>query len=611
MDARITDPWRRGGPVLVASLFALLAWWTWGAWPDVLVDFGRELYTPWRLSEGAVLNLDIAWFNGPLSQTVNAALFRLMGASLSTLVWANLGVLALLTALWWSLLSRLADALTATVACCVLLCVFGFAQLVGIGNYNFVTPYSHEVTHGLLLGTGALWALVRWDERRGVAWVAVAGLLLGLCFLTKAEVFLASALGAATVLGLALADRPPRAGRVLGAFLGAAALPQVVAIVASLPALGVEGALRRVFGAWMHVIGGGASDLAFYRTGMGLDAPGSRLLDLLTWSAGWLALLAPIALAGAYLERRGRPGVAVAVGAFVVVAAVLVVLVGPQKWQSAVSPLPLFVILVALSQVKALRQGEADGRRARAVIALCVFAFAMLLKMLLRARVYNYGFALALPATLVWVAALVGWWPRALRAGGGALRAGALAVVVVGVIAQVNVTGRFLDRKTEIVGSDGDAFRADARGRLVNEALAALATMAAPGATLAVLPEGVMLNYLARRANPTPYVTFMPLELLIFGEDKVVASFDRAPPDWVILVHKDTSEYGFPLFGIDYGVRLGGWVRERYEPVRRFGQQPLVPGTVFGIQLMWRRDGDVRALTDRLSPPAPRSAPAT
>ena len=55
------------GPILVAAAFVALAVWSWQKWPDVLVDFGRELYVPWQLASGKRLYLDIAYFNGPLS----------------------------------------------------------------------------------------------------------------------------------------------------------------------------------------------------------------------------------------------------------------------------------------------------------------------------------------------------------------------------------------------------------------------------------------------------------------------------------------------------------------------------------------------------------------
>ena len=66
-------------------LAAFLLHRSWGAWPDVMVDFGRELYVPWRITLGEVLYRDLEWFNGPLSQYVNALWFRLFGVGAWTL----------------------------------------------------------------------------------------------------------------------------------------------------------------------------------------------------------------------------------------------------------------------------------------------------------------------------------------------------------------------------------------------------------------------------------------------------------------------------------------------------------------------------------------------
>lgn len=583
---------RRGAWIALAVLaaaFVALARWTWGAWPDPLVDFGRELYVPLRLATGAVLGRDVAWFSGPLSQQVNALVFRFAGASLSTLVALNLLVLALVSLLWWRLLRELAGLLAATAAVLLMLALFGFAQLVGIGNYNFVTPYSHEVTHGMLLATAALVCLRRHDERRDIASLVGAGLALGACFLTKVEVALAA--GAATVVWLAALRGISRRDLAL---LGASgALPIALAFLLSAPALGAGGALRLVFGGWLHALGGGAGELAFYRSGMGLDAPGKRLFELAAWTGRWALVLAPCAALAWRLRRDGEAAHAAGAAALLVVGGLLAWRLRSIDWLAAARPLPLFALAIGAVAWTVLRRSQdpESTRRARAWLALSAFAFVLLLKMILHARVQHYGFALALPATLLTVAALVGVLPRELERRGRAgvvLRLGALALFAVATAAHLDVTRRFLSTKTEVVGSGGDTFRADLRGRFVNAALEAYAGLAQPGDTLAVLPEGVMLNYLAGSLNPTPYVNFMPPELMLFGEERIVAAFDAAPPDWILLVHKDTSEYGFPLFGPDYGTKLATWVQTRYTSVRQFGQPPLTPGTVFGIQLLKR-----------------------
>ena len=54
------------GWIAVVLMGALAIATGWDRGPDPLVDFGRELYVSWRLTEGDVLHRDIAWFNGPL-----------------------------------------------------------------------------------------------------------------------------------------------------------------------------------------------------------------------------------------------------------------------------------------------------------------------------------------------------------------------------------------------------------------------------------------------------------------------------------------------------------------------------------------------------------------
>lgn len=113
--------------------------------------------------------------------------------------------------------------------------------------------------------------------------------------------------------------------------------------------------------------------------------------------------------------------------------------------------------------------------------------------------------------------------------------------------------------------------------------------MIGEGQTLAVLPEGVMLNFLLRRANPTPYTNFMPTEVVFFGETGMAEAFKALPPDWIMLVHKDTSEFGFRFFGQDYGQALFAWIMEAYRPVVVVGAIPLQSHR-HGILLLSRKD---------------------
>ena len=93
--ARVAASGRRSGGlqwlavVGLASLYTLLAVVSWRRSGDLLVDWGRELYTAWRISEGAVLYRDVDSLFGPVSTYVNASLFNVFGVNSGVIQAAN------------------------------------------------------------------------------------------------------------------------------------------------------------------------------------------------------------------------------------------------------------------------------------------------------------------------------------------------------------------------------------------------------------------------------------------------------------------------------------------------------------------------------------------
>lgn len=191
------------GPSLIVMVFALMVFWSWRKWPDLLIDFGQQLYIPWQLASGKLLYKDIVILHGPLSQYFNAFWFKLFGPSLTVVILVNLAILACITGIIYTTIHRFADSYTATVVCLVLLSLFGFSQYVEVGNYNYVTPYTHEATHGIALTVAMILGLSQYFTRRGRIARTVSGICLGLTLLTKVEVALAATVVA--LIGFAVA----------------------------------------------------------------------------------------------------------------------------------------------------------------------------------------------------------------------------------------------------------------------------------------------------------------------------------------------------------------------------------------------------------------------
>lgn len=585
---------RWSGPIAIVVAGFVMAYWSWRAWPDVLVDFGRELYVPWQLAEGKVLYADIAYLNGPLSPYLNALWFRILGVSILTLALCNICLLAVLVGLVFHLFNRISGRLASSCACLTLVMVFAFGQLISVGNYNFVCPYSHELTHGLILCTAAITCLSSYHRRRRSLWVAGAGLALGLTFLTKVEVFLAGALAVAVGLSLIVwIERPGRRTtvRLLTAFVASALVPPAIALGLLSTAMPAGEALHAMVGSWSFLPGSDLVSLDFYRKGMGLLDAGANLKLMLAWIGGYLFLFLPIGVLSMFLRRPGAYRLTVALIVSLGVAGALLWDLHEIEWRRLAVPWPVFVgAICVVSFVKVIRRSGDSKARSRLMLTcmLSVFALALLGKVVLNTRLYHYGFALAMPATLLIVAALVEWIPAFIANRGGyawVFRGAVLAALIVVVFVHIQRSHEVYNSKTYAVASGADLFWADERGRAVNTILGEIQTRVPPDAMLAVLPEGVMINYLARRINPTPYTNFMPPELMVFGEERMLVAFQSRPPDYVVLVHKDTSEYGPRFFGRDYGQKLFNWIRGNYRPVSLVGATPLQTDQ-FGILLL-------------------------
>jgi hypothetical protein len=596
-----TRPVRSGAAVTVvlhAIVAGALLWWSWRKWPDPLVDFGRELYLPWQITQGRVLYRDLASLFGPLSPYLNALWFSLFGVSLNTLVACNVAILLAMVAGIHRLLAVSTDRLTATLATLTILFVCGFNQYIDVGNYNFVTPYAHEATHGMALSVGVFVTVYEGIARRRHAWFFASGLGFGALTLTKPEVAIAA--GAALAVGVwaAWMDAPAHRFRLAAATFLAGAVIVPLAFLIWFHTGGHmtwRGAANALASGWAAASSSEVAQNEFYLRGSGLDDLAHNAGRML-WS---FALFSGVVVAGLILGRvkpsRPIPRVLQAAGQLaILLIATRALSSGRLGWA-----LPLIALTVCVWTIFGVVTGKRSGTLSTQVplTMWSVFAVALLPKIALNARIYHYGFFLAMPALTVVVALIAGLLPVAVMADPVSrqrtrtLFAVSVALAIVPALALSN---RWYRGKTVVVGRGGDRFYASGeqamwQGPSVETTLEWLEQNAPRGATLVALPEGVMINYLSRRDNPTPFVNFMPPEALAFGEHAMARALDAQPPDFLLLVHKNTGEYGYASFGStpEYGGEILPWVRRNYRTVETIGRNPA-DAHGYGIEILRR-----------------------
>jgi hypothetical protein len=524
------------------------------------------------MAEGDVLYRDVASLYGPLSQAVNGFFFSVAGAGHSTLLVANLALLAGATALLTDLCLRLADRRAATLCAVLFLSVFGFAHLTPLGNYNFITPYAHEATHGSILCLLTVWGLCRWLATGSRSAAAVAGLAAGAAWLTKPEIALAATLSLGA--GLALARGTPAAEKRSALWIVAACLviPAATAWAAAAPSLGAGGASAALLTPFTAAVAADPLSQAFYRNYMGLDDSLGNLARMLAAGGAGLAVYLLAARMGARVPRGARVPLASAVAAMLVIATL-----ATGQWRlwlglAWILPGACVLTLYALWTTRPATPTEAAVRAS--LVAWLVLSCVLLIKLGLKPRFYHYGFYLAMPATLLLVILSThlaplrlggsGWDASSARVLSGALLTG-LAVVL-----GLSSVSSMMRRTFEIgMGRDRMWVRppeSDPRTGSLAELVERLASGGDdPFSTMAVLPEGALLNFWLRTPASTPYPVLLPPELEVYGEETVLSAFKSRAPDLIVSLDRDMSEYAVEEMSVVPGApRLSAWLEVAY-----------------------------------------------
>jgi hypothetical protein len=571
------------GLIGLAGLTFFFVATSWRAWPDPLIDFGHQLYVPWRLTQGAVLYRDVDDFYGPLSQYLNAALFACFGRGLMVLVTANLAVFAgIVTGIY--LLCRTAWGVGAALAAAAtFISVFGFSQYDRGGNYNYATPYAHETTHGLLVCVWLVWVLLRWLDRPTSSRSFLAGLLFGLTAVLKPEIMLAG--GLVTITAGAIAWRNKRLpGWKASIFWIAGAILPTLAFAAYFSAFfSWEGALGAASRGWLNALTTTRySGYSLQQKFLGFDHPWRHFLEQASATSGATVLIAAMAGAAWLADRSSTVWKRLLVVGSLGIALAWLACHEIVWLRTGRCLLGLALIYTTISAASLAGQEYSPMRSARLLIG--VLAAALMARMILNGRIDGYGYCQAAVAGLLVPAVLLGELPQrigARRWGTAAIVIGSIALLLPGIVILARDSQRVLVWKTQLVGDGPDRFYAfppevDATGEVVNFVTAALQN-APPGQTLLVLPEGVMINYLAHLPSTVAPYCFYAMATADGREDEIVAELKSKPPDWVVIISRDLRDYGIPRYGdeTDNGRQLLRWVKANYEIVEPVGGDPF------------------------------------
>ncbi len=561
------------------------------------MDLGRELYIPWQILEGQHLYRDIPYPSGLFSPHFNALIMALFGVSLHALIITNTIFVACIAYLIFWITSRASVLCLGMLAACTFIIIFAFSANNFVNCFNFITPYVHELPHGFLLSLLSITLLEVGIDRQQNRKIACAGVAVGLAFLTRLEIALSllAALSAWWWCTFHHDTYSPACKRLLCIFLMSTIL--TIAISAILlhqhtPEINIW---RSLFASFFMVFTTSIASSPYFRSLAGWNIPNEAISRQVFATAIFLFFLLQC-YACAHMTRLRSKVSVFFFGMLGSLLALLLIYIGTTPLFSGgillVSTFGIFVITVIR-----IYSSPSINRSLRISITATMFAGIMLTKILLLPNTNFYGFSHGLVAYILLVVTILFVLPKlVLRKLGLQPSQVFTCILATLLLADVGAEGLIDQRKINPallrIGSENDEFFVinNQRNTPYQEFLREAPQLIPPFSTMAVLPEGIMLNYLLRIPSTTHNTHYTVSEYIMFGKENIEGDLQHKPPDFVVLAHKDTPEFGYPLYGKmpEYGAEIMGWMQKNYEQIALFGKQPLEKMQQEGIAL-WKR----------------------
>ncbi|MCX5848973.1 MAG: glycosyltransferase family 39 protein [Deltaproteobacteria bacterium] len=589
------------GPTILVLVGSYMLHRSWFKWPDLFIDYGRELYIPWQITQGKVLYAEIHHLYGPFAQYLNAFLFQIFGTGLSTLAYFNICMVILLSIIIYDLFKSSFGSLIATTAGICFLMVFAFSQYGEIGNYNFVCPYSHEITYGIILFFLTLFIFKNYLANPKPIYLSLIGFMIGLMFLTKVEIFIAgfiSILSGLIFVFWRLKPFNPR--KQLFNLLLFFFLPVIAFFIYFSFQMPLIEAFNSIIASYKNIFIGPLVTNIFYLRISGFDNPAQNIALMFRQFGGYLIFFIFTGLLSYLFARVTNRKIKYA---GIIITFLVIILITFSKllsinWEDIARPYPIFLSLLLISLVTNLilkREDRLFVEKYLPFILLTLFSLLLLFKMILNVHLFHYGFALAMPASLVMTALLLHYAPMLISPWDNKnIVAGFIGLFIfLTLLAYLNLTKNIYDLKTYPVAEGRDRFltfneKFNNNGPIVNETIKYIDKLMSEKDTFIVLPEGIMINYLTRRINPSRYFEFTPNIVEAIGEEKIINEFSSTNPSFIILLEKDTSEHGARYFGKDYALNIYSWIINNYDKVLQVGEEPFT-GNGFGISIAGKK----------------------
>ncbi len=571
------------------SIFLLIfVSFTWGKWIHPIVDFGREVYIPWAIDQGAVLYKDLAFLFGAFPPYWNALLFKIFGASLQTIHVVDVLVVFLCAALIYRFFYCTMNRLTAFMVTLSFLVLFVMDFYYYESNMAYLSPFTHSYLYAFFFVLAAVNIWQSFLMRQSGALIFFLGICAGGVVVSRLEI--AAAFFVALLIGFSFYVKRSKQGARqtlydAGCFIGGILIPIALFWAYFLMHLPPVPAFLSIIGynpQWRQV-----GDLYFYKFLGGWNNWELNVLwmirNLLVYAALYASFHLMLIARLSFSKKEWLKGVfsfAIFCMVYGGVAFYISDIYARGVFRGAI---PVVAALIGISLFNICQNKERACRDSHlSIVVLAVFAFLLMFKVPLQLTLQDYALIYGMFGVLMFVAGCVYYLPERYQQYPGGRNWVALLVCALLVLVMVRVGivswGGLSSKKTLVGRGENVLWTFDSpapfgSGGSVKSFLDWSREHFAPEDTFVVLPEGIMLNFLTGHRITGRHVTYMPAEVTTFGEASMLQELKMSPPDYVVVVVKQTNAYGGLNLGVNYLNDVYRWVKDNYTVVWRSGSK--------------------------------------
>lgn len=496
-----------------------------GHYSGILIDFGREVFYPQQILENKALYKDLFNIYGPLAYQINAILYKIFGAKLSTLYGAGV-VCSLLTVSGVYLLANRYMSKFLSFGLGIFTIAVG---VTAVGIFNFHFPYSWAVLYGLVAFIYSLYFI------KDKLWLSA--LLAGICITCKYDFLLYGFV----VLFVIFRQKDWKA---LLSFISVPVLSYGILFMQGLKISDLINSLLIT-----KEMAKSKTLTYFYQNSGIYFHPKALLMDFITFLKTAIPF-GGILFGASLFEKRKNVSIIV-----LLISTVLFFLL--FDIEIGLGFLPLLLLIFAVTSYKRFDQK---------LLILTVSTLCVCAKVFWVLILNSYGNYYAPIVLTAFFALLFKYLPQKLEK-----ITGIVLIAISILIFSHNLHSRkFLNNKIQT--PKGTIYTTKQLAESTNELINYI-EQNAKDKKIVIFPEGMTVNFLTDTKSDGFYNSLLPLYIETFGEEKIIEYYQANKPDYIVLTNQNMKDYYFEYICKDYAHKFCGFIQENYSLESIIGQE--------------------------------------